>query len=206
MPLDHAAPSAPSAGPAVAGTVGPNAIIQLARALRDAAGEAAAARILAAAGEAEALERPPEAMVDQARAARLFTATLDDLGPQRGERILAEAGRRTADYILANRIPPLARRCLPLAPVPLARRVLLSAIRASAWTFAGSGAVRVGMRPAPWIEIEANPLATPGCPWHGAVFQRLFEVLAPGRGGVWRYRRGRAARAPVCRFAFEASR
>jgi divinyl protochlorophyllide a 8-vinyl-reductase len=35
--------------------------------------------------------------------------------------------------------------------------------------------------PAAIIEIGANPIATPGCPWHRGVFQVLFRSLvSPG--------------------------
>ncbi len=66
---------------------------------------------------------------------------------------------------------------------------LPSAVRAAAcprhlspcWTFAGSGRfsgeVQGWRRPVIHLTIKANPLATPGCPWHGAVFERLFATL-----------------------------
>ena len=95
--------------------------------------------------------------------------------------ILAEAGRRTGDYILAHRIPRAAQVALRLLPQGLAVRVLSQAIARNAWTFAGSGAFAVT---APGrFRLVGNPLikgetsAQPLCHWHVAVFDRLFQSL-----------------------------
>jgi bacteriochlorophyll 4-vinyl reductase len=57
------------------------------------------------------------------------------------------------------------------------RGALLKAIRANAWTFAGSTPVSVTPGHPAIIEITGNPLPMPGCPWHRAVFETLFTVL-----------------------------
>ena len=53
--------------------------------------------------------------------------------------IAEEAGARTADYIIANRIPAPVVRLLRLLPAFIAAPVLMAAIRKHAWTFAGAG-------------------------------------------------------------------
>ena len=68
------------------------------------------------------------------------------------DRILGEAIAREMDrggqvYVLHNRIPRLVRRLLPKVPRRLALRLLLRAVRAHAWTFAGSADFRVRHRP-----------------------------------------------------------
>ena len=165
--------------------VGPNAITQVAAALRAEGGEAEARRVFAAAGLLPLLETPPAAMTRQSAAAALHIALREALPEAEADRIAAEAGRRTGDYLLANRIPRPAQWLLRLMPPRLAAPILLKAIAKNAWTFAGSGKVetRWDGRVAT-VRILDNPLATPGCPWHRAVFERLFRALVSERTEV----------------------
>jgi divinyl protochlorophyllide a 8-vinyl-reductase len=184
----------------MAARVGPNAILQTAEALHAAGGEALAARAFGRAGLASLLAAPPADMVAEDDAARLLRALPEVLPPAQAEALLAEAGRRTGDYILAHRIPRPAQAVLRALPAWAASRLLLAAIRKHAWTFAGSGRVRV--RGGGRLEIAANPLAVAGCAWHRAVFSRLFEALVAPRVGV-RETACCARGAPACRFEIE---
>ena len=161
--------------------IGPNAIIQTGQALSALYGPGAARLIFEAAGLGRYIGVLPTTMIDEREPVALFAAIQATLPPAEADRVLAEAGHRTGHYILENRIPPLARQILPKLPPGLSSRLLVSAIARHAWTFAGSGqfAGRVTgwKRPVVTLVIAANPLATPGCPWHGAVFQRLFASL-----------------------------
>ena len=158
--------------------VGPNAIIQLAAALRAAGGEAAAARVFAAAGLLPLLAAPPGDMVDQRVAGRLHDALRGTMPGDAAGRIALDAGRRTADYLLAHRIPAPARWLMRALPPRPAARVLLRAMTANAWTYAGTGRVRATAGDPCVLEIVDNPLAQPGgCPWHRGVFERLFRAL-----------------------------
>jgi divinyl protochlorophyllide a 8-vinyl-reductase len=182
--------------------IGPNAILQVAEALRALQGEASARRVFGAAGLSGLLDRPPARMTDERLVAALHR-TLHALLPEAdAAEVAAEAGRRTADYLLARRIPWPAQWLLRALPAPLAARLLLAAIARNAWTFAGSGHVFV----APGvIEIEDNPVATGPCHYHLAVFTRLFRTLVHPRAEVHETlccARGAAA----CRFAISWSR
>lgn len=184
--------------------IGPNAVIQTFAALEAAAGRAAAVRVARAAGCLRWLDAPPERMIDERAAARLFRALEADQGGAAAA-IEADAGRRTADYILAHRIPGPVQWVLRLAPPRLAARMLLSAISRHAWTFAGSGAFSAeGALPCS-VEIRANPLAQgraadhPACDWHAAVFTRLFRELVHPSAEA-RETACCAAGAPACRF------
>ncbi|MEF3045974.1 bacteriochlorophyll 4-vinyl reductase [Pseudotabrizicola sp. L79] len=102
-------------------------------------------------------------------------------GREGRDRLLAQAGRRTADYILAHRIPQPAQRLLKHLPAPVAAWALSRAIATHAWTFAGSGQFH---RDSPWrFAIANNPLvrgensSTPRCHWHAAVFGHLYATL-----------------------------
>jgi divinyl protochlorophyllide a 8-vinyl-reductase len=185
--------------PAARGLVGPNAVLQLAAALRDRHGEEVARAVFARAGCPALLREPPTAMVDEHAAADCFAATGALLAPHEAAGILAEAGRRTADYLLAHRIPRPAQWALRLLPKPCASRLLLAAIGRNAWTFAGSGGFRAWAGAPCVIEIEANPLAAPGCPWHVAVFGGLFRALV-AREVVVGHRACCQEGAPACRF------
>lgn len=174
--LDVAA--APVAAEAPEARIGPNAVIQLAAALRARLGKDGGRRVFAVAGHLELFHEPPQEMVAEATAAALYRALFSVLPAELAADVAADAGTRTADYVLANRIPMMAQRVLKTLPVTVAGPLLLKAITRNAWTFAGSGQVRTqscGHRFT--VEITANPMAMPGCAWHQAVFQRLFSVL-----------------------------
>lgn len=163
--------------------IGPNAVTRLAEALIGCGHGALATPVFAAAGVADWLARPPSAMVAAQRAGRLHAALRDALPPAEAATVMAEAGRLTANYLLAARIPRPAQAVLRLLPPSFAARALVPAIRAHAWTFAGAGrfVARAG-RPT-MFEIAGNPLCaldragSPVCAWHAAVFERLFQAL-----------------------------
>ena len=90
----------------------------------------------------------------------------------------------TAAYLLAYRIPTVARAVLQAAPPRLAARLLLTAISRNAWTFAGDGAFSYACGDPCVLTIRRNPLAQPGCPWHVAVFEMLFRRLVAHDAGV----------------------
>lgn len=179
--IEAAASEATAGGVGAVGRVGPNAILQTAAALRAFGGPGLESTVLTAAGLGTYLDRPPADMIDQAEAVRLFRAVLAHLPSPDAERVLADAGGRTGDYILAHRIPSTAQTVLLHLPKSLAARFLLSAIGTHAWTFAGSGVVTCGYGAPLRLTIASNPLATPGCPWHVAVFERLFHALVSDR-------------------------
>ena len=144
--------SAPDTATAT-GTIGPNAVIQLIGPLRDAQ---LAECVFAAAGAADWLptRHPPWSTSGASRACIVRCGTLL---AGRGTPLLAEAGRLTADYIIANRIPRAARGVLQRLPAPVACRLLVAAIRAHAWTFAGSARFRGTCRNADCLHVDWQP-------------------------------------------------
>ena len=121
------------------GLVGPNAVIQLAAALSDAYGPKVARAVFSEAGFSHLFDELPETMIDETVPAALMTQLWRNLTPAEAHAVAAEAGRRTADYVIANRIPRFARWLLKVAPPRLAAPLLLKAIHSNAWTFVGSG-------------------------------------------------------------------
>ncbi|KPF80245.1 bacteriochlorophyll 4-vinyl reductase [Novosphingobium sp. AAP93] len=165
----------------VVGKVGPNAIIQLADVLADRIGLEERAAALRAAGLAHYLACDPERMTDEREAAALHKVVQARL-PQEWDELSWEAGERTAGYLLEHRIPKPAQWLLKRLPPAWSARLLLRAISAHAWTFAGSGAFSARIeRGAIVIEIAQNPIAMPSCPWHRGVFTRLFRELVSPR-------------------------
>ena len=161
----------------IAGRVGPNAILQTAAALRDLLGLAIEHAVCDRAGLARYIEAPPKQMVREEEAARLFDAVRSMLAGTQADAVLAEAGRRTARYVAANRIPKPVTAWLAVLPHAVAGRILLTAIHKHAWTFAGSGVVTIERGRYMSLTIAGNPLATPGCPWHVATLEQLFGTL-----------------------------
>jgi len=181
------------------GRIGPNAILQVGEALRALHGDAVTAEIHVAAGLAAALREPPSTMVDQRLVRALFAALYARLPAEHAEAVLRDAGSRTAAYLLAHRIPGPAQRLLRAVPAMLSSRLLLRAMAANAWTFAGSGSFRFRAGRRPRLEILDNPIPTPGCLWHAAVFEGLFEALVRQQTQV-RAVACRADGSPSCRF------
>lgn len=186
-----------------AGRIGPNAVIQLGEALR--AWPEMAQRIYARAGCPSLLNDPPAAMIDERIPARLFEALWNELPADQAAAIARDAGRRTGEYVLCNRIPAIARVVLAALPPWIAGRLLLKAIHRNAWTFAGSGICRVENGAPSVLTIERNPLKMPGCVWHVGVLERLFQALA-GPGSRVRHCDDATEAATVCRFEIEIPR
>lgn len=162
--------------------IGPNAILQLLPVVADRLGVDRVAPLMAAAD----LAREPDgaSMVPEADCVRLHRVVRSS-EPTLSPRLLAEAGRRTGDYILAHRIPKPAQALMRFLPAGLAARLLARAITRHASTFAGSGRFRAVT---PWqFEIAQNPFVLgeaadhPLCDWHAAVFERLYRALVDER-------------------------
>ncbi len=161
-----------------AGLIGPNAILQMMPVLERMAGREGGMVLLRQAGVAGLPDG--QQMIPEGEAARLHQWLRREMGAA-APAMSAEAGRNTARYILAHRIPKAAQRLLSLLPAPLAARALARAISQHAWTFAGSGRFRsLG----PWcFEIADNPLVRGEsgdaclCHWHAAVFETLYRAL-----------------------------
>jgi divinyl protochlorophyllide a 8-vinyl-reductase len=166
--------------------IGPNAILQGWVAMEEALGAPAGQALMVHAGLRQHLDHPPTTMVDERDVQALHRTLRSELGVPRARSIGRHAGLLTGDYLLAHRIPPLARRLLPLMPAPWAARALLMAVQRHAWTFCGSGAFSVK----PWhsgqpIHVAISSTATcrgeqseqPLGDYFGATFERLFQVL-----------------------------
>jgi divinyl protochlorophyllide a 8-vinyl-reductase len=163
--------------------IGPNAVIQLVAAIREAGLDRQLAPIFASCDATHWLYHPPGTMLDARRVGRLFRAVRAALPPLRSAALMEDAGRRTADYLLAARIPGPVQLILKILPARIAATILVYAIRRHAWTFAGNGRFTAKAGSPTVCEIVQNPLCAgetsihPICNWHVAVFQRLFEVL-----------------------------
>ncbi len=203
--LEESASPAAAHGLDARSRVGPNAVIQLGHALRAQHRKALAIQVYEAAGLREWLDQPPQGMVNEGAVNQLFRALRGRLAAEEAAIVAAEAGARTAEYLLANRIPRPAHGMLRLLPEPLSARLLLRAIGANAWTFAGSGTFRARAGLPHRVEIVSNPIAIPGCVWHVAVFATLFQALVAPRTRV-RHSACCLDGAPACHFEIDHSR
>jgi len=165
------------------GRIGPNAITRVAEVLPVFVGSRTTGQLFEAAGLADYLQHPPQGMVEEAEVSRLHTVLRARLGDDLAAQVARRAGLRTADYLLANRIPKAVQTLLRALPAALAARVLLTAIRRNAWTFSGSG-VFVAKAGLPCVlTIAGNPLCKgvsatePSCSFYAATFERLFREL-----------------------------
>jgi divinyl protochlorophyllide a 8-vinyl-reductase len=186
------------------GLVGPNAVVQLAVALEEMTGRDEARSFYSCLGLEALFDTPPGEMIDQRIPARLMRALWDHFPDAMAHAIAASAGQKTADYVIAHRIPGIAKASFRIMPRSLAAKMLLTAIHRNAWTFAGSGVCEVKRDRPHLISIRENPLAMPDCAWHVAVFERLFRRLVYGETRVSHLSCCKSG-AEACTFAIDLS-
>ena len=162
--------------------IGPNAVLKAVEVMEERLGHAETAAILADAQ----IERLPsgEHMIPEIEALRLhrWLALHDPMG---AFVVAEEAGARTADYIIAHRIPRAVVWLLRHLPAMLAAPLLMAAIRKHAWTFVGAGAFAARGSWAFTIDRSdaADTVPPPGSlfHWYAAVFTSLYrQLVAPG--------------------------
>lgn len=168
---------------AAAGRIGPNAVIRLAEALDAIESRSVTVRLFEGAGLGTYVLHPPERMVPESDVTEIHHRLRAELGPARASSVSWIAGLRTADYLLANRIPRPVQRLLKVLPRRLAAFILLKAIGAHAWTFAGTGRFSWSTGRTIILVFENCPLcrgeqsANPCCSYYAATFERLFREL-----------------------------
>jgi divinyl protochlorophyllide a 8-vinyl-reductase len=192
------------------GKIGPNAIVRMAEAMQQTLGDSGTAWLFAAAGLGPYLRHWPEDLVDEDEVIRLHRLLRESVGLQQARQISRKAGARTADDLLAHRIPVLVQILLHVLPHRTACQTLLNSIRRHAWTFVGSGKLAVLHGPPLQIHIVGNPLcrdttaSEPICDYYAACFERLFDRLVR-RGTKVREVACAAMGAPACVFEFDFS-
>ena len=187
------------------GRIGPNAVIRLAEALDALESKAVTKKLFIAANLETYVHALPQAMVPEEDVTVLHRHLRSDLGPRRAASVSWIAGQRTADYLLANRIPRPVQRLLKRLPARLAAFILLKAIGAHAWTFAGSSRFTWKMGRPITLTFEDCPLcrgdhaSAPCCNYYSATFERLFRELINADASV-RETECTAAGGSTCRF------
>jgi divinyl protochlorophyllide a 8-vinyl-reductase len=162
--------------------IGPNAVLKAVEVMEERLGPAETQAILA---DAQITRLPSgDHMIPEIEALRLhrWLALHDPMG---AFVIAEEAGVRTADYIIANRIPRVVCWLLKRLPPALAAPLLMAAIRKHAWTFVGAG--EFAARGSWGFTIDRSRSGDSVPPpdslfhWYAAVFTRLYRALvAPG--------------------------
>lgn len=176
-------PARVPAGEAGCGRIGPNAIVRVGEAVTSAFGPAVARQIFEEAGLSGHFACPPTSMVDEREVTRLHAVLRERAGLGAARRVSREAGRLTAAYLVAHRIPRAMRHLLPRLPAPLASRILLAAMARHAWTFVGSGAFEGRHERAPRLRIRDCPVcrgaagAAPLCDYYAGTFEHLYRTL-----------------------------
>lgn len=184
--------------------IGPNAILRTAEALRDAHGAVVAERVVHE-GTGRAWDAMPTAMVDEREVQALVRAVHAALGETVAAAVLHDAGRRTADYLLAHRIPRPVQCLVTVLPTRLGLAVLLGAMARHAWTFAGSGRFAYGVGRTTWLEVRGCPMCRgvevrdPACAFYAGTFERLVRALVDDRLRVHEVA-CEALGDPACRF------
>lgn len=190
------------------GRIGPNAVIRLAEALDAIESKAVTVKLFTAAELGSYLSSPPQSMVPEEDVTVLHRRLRSEMGQARAASVSWIAGLKTADYLLANRIPKPVQGLLKLLPRRLAAFILLKAIGAHAWTFAGSSRFSWSLGRTITLTFEDCPLCrwdrstAPCCHYYAATFERLFRVLISADTTVTETD-CIAAGAEACRFRIE---
>jgi divinyl protochlorophyllide a 8-vinyl-reductase len=168
--------------------IGPNAVTRLAEAMRDSHGEDAVLALFRDAGVPHHLDSPPEHMVAEQDVTALHAALRARLPATEAASVAADAGRRTAAYLLAHRIPRPVQWVLHVTPPRMAAKILLGAIGRHSWTFAGSGRFTAEAGNPSTVTIEGCPLCrgatgapSPVCDFYRATLETLFRTLVARR-------------------------
>lgn len=190
---------------APAARIGPNTIIQLAHVLRDRYGDYFAGALLFE-STGYAMTALPGAMVDEREAQAFVRVVMRELGEHDGARVLHEAGHRTADYLMAHRIPRPAQWIMKALPARAGLAVLLKAMRANAWTFAGSGSFSVHThRRGADLSFHRCAMCrdmysdAPVCDFYAGTFEHLIRTLVAPQAHVTEVE-CEAQGAACCRF------
>ena len=190
------------------GRVGPHPGSRLAEALDAIESKAVTVKLFTAAELGSYLSSPPQAMVPEEDVTVLHRRLRSEMGQARAASVSWIAGLKTADYLLANRIPKPVQGLLKLLPRRLAAFILLKAIGAHAWTFAGSSRFSWSLGRTITLTFEDCPLCrwdrstAPCCHYYAATFERLFRVLISADTTVTETD-CIAAGAEACRFRIE---
>lgn len=199
-----AAEHAPAAESLPVARIGPNAVLQTLRALRERE-PPEVARLVAARA---ALPEPwPEGMIPEAWFIRLIQALRATLPAERAAAIFRQSGAYTAEYVSRHRIPALFRALLRLLPARLGIPLLLLAFRRHAWTFAGGGRFQaegafpgtIVLQGCPTCRAEVTAASSgPAGAYYEAAFEGLLRLAA--RGVRVREVACHASHATPCRF------
>jgi divinyl protochlorophyllide a 8-vinyl-reductase len=193
-----------------AGLIGPNAIVRTVEALRAHLDEPGVADLLRSCSLERYLHDLPQAMVPEAEVTALYASMRAQLDRDDAREIARDAGYRTADYVTTHRIPSFVQGILPALPRQIGRRMLMFAIRANAWTFAGSARIRMRMSAPASISLVGCPIcsdaraAAPACGYYAATFERLFRTMVDPAYRVEEVA-CRAEGGPACVFQIEAA-
>ncbi len=158
--------------------IGPNAVLQTVAAMEELLGPAETHSILE---DAQIAVLPKgDVMIAEVHALRLHR-WLALREPLACFDIAADAGARTADYLIAHRIPRAATWLLQHLPAWAAAPLLMAAIRQHAWTFIGAG--RFAPQGAWQFTIYRSAADDAVLPpeslfhWYTAVFSGLYRRL-----------------------------
>ena len=172
------------------GRIGPNAITRVAEALLEEVGAETRREIFAGARLEGYLRDPPQHMVEEQEVMALHDVLRARLAPEHVRRVNRDAGVRTGAYLLARRIPRPVQKLLRILPAPLAARVLVTAIRRHAWTFAGTADFNAQSGRPVSFTLAGCPMCrgartdAPCCDFYTACFEHLFRTLVHRRAAV----------------------
>lgn len=184
--------------------IGPNAVLQTFRALRELEAPEVARQVDPGLAPADEW---PAGMIPEGWFAALVRELRAALPASRSEAVLRRSGHHTADYVARHRIPAAFRGLLRLLPARLSIPLLLRAFRRHAWTFAGGG--RFGIEgPFPGtLLLDGCPTCRPDAAaglegYAGAYYEAAFEGLLRIAAPDVRVREVacQALHAPLCRF------
>ena len=196
MPLNALAPSH---------LIGPNAIIQMIKAMEEGLGVNETLNFFIKSKLGHYISHPLMGRVHEQDVCLIHQRLIETYGIDQAKQLTREAGLRTADHLLKNRIPKLFGFFLRHLPTKLSIALLLRAISNHPWTFVGSGKFSYQVFSTITIYIESKPICkgilstAPICDYYAGTFEGLLKSLINATVKVQEV--GCEARGdPVCSF------
>ena len=163
--------------------IGPNAIIQMIKTMEEDLGVRQTIDFFIDSKLSQYISHPLVGRVHEEDVCLIHQRLIETYGIEHAKRLSWQAGEKTADYLLKNRIPKLMGLILKHLPIKMSISILLRAISNHAWTFVGSGTFSYQVFKSITIYIESNPIckgirsSEPVCDYYAGTFEGLFKSL-----------------------------
>jgi len=163
--------------------MGSNAMAHIIKTMEDNFGTGETIDFFIASRLSQYLSHPLAGRVHEEDVCRIHQHLIETYGLSHAKTLSWQAGQKSADYLLKNKISKPLRFILKRLPIRWSITLLLREISNHAWTFVGSGVFTYQVFKSITFYIESNPIcrgiraSEPICDYYAAIFEGLFKNL-----------------------------